>query len=207
MVTPKTFAFLAALLASSTIVSTQRHTLHDAVREIPVGGTLDVGIQGATPTRDLRALVSGADVAIVGFVQRSMSRVTRDETSVERVLDLSVTRVLYYHVTSTPLPSGAVINKLQVIDAGGQAEVDGRTVVVHDSGSPPLAVGRTYVLILEKREGDPAGIFRVVTSGAWEVRDRQVFAQRPLWLADAHAHDGKDIDEFATTLQALWPNK
>jgi hypothetical protein len=200
MITPKTFAFLLAL---STIVSAQ--TLHDAVREIPVGGTVDVGISGAPPTRPLSALVSEADLAIVGIVDRSMSFVTRDETSVETTFDLIVTRVLYQNARSTPLPSGAVINKLQVIEAGGEADVDGRTVIVHDNGSPALVVGRSYLLILKKREGAPEGTFRVVTSGAWELLGRQVLTQRPLWLAEGPVFDGKDIDDVARTLQALWP--
>jgi hypothetical protein len=209
MMTQKTFAFAfpSAVLILGTIVSAQRQTLHDAVREIPVGGSVEVSILGATPTRPLRALVSEADLAIVGIVDRSMSLLTRDETSVETTLDLSVTRVLYRNVASLPLPSGAVINRLWVIEPGGEADVDGRAVIVRDNGSPPLEVGPTYVLILKKREGAPEGTFRVVTSGAWEVRDRQVFAQRPLWLTDAHAHDGKDVDEFVTALQSVWPKQ
>jgi hypothetical protein len=185
----------------STIVSAQ--TLHDAVREVPVGGTVDVGISGATPTRPLSALVSEADLVVLGIMDWAMSQLTRDETSVETLFDLRVISVGYRNEARIPLPAGAVINHLFVIDAGGRADIDGRTVVVHVD-APPLEVGPTYFLMLRKRDGDPFGTFRIVTSGAWEVRGRQVFAQRPLWLAEGRVFDGKDIDEFA---QALWPSK
>jgi hypothetical protein len=139
----RTRTFVSAVVTVSMVISAQGQTLHDAVREendAGTTGTISVTINGMSPTRDLATILSESDLVVEGILERSEVRLTRDERSIETVFDVGVIQVLSQNVVSTPSPR-APIKQLKVLQPGGQAVVDGRTVFVWISDFPIFQVG------------------------------------------------------------------
>jgi len=74
-------------------------TIPDRVRQLDRSRSreLSLTIQGGYPTRDVTALAREADLVVEGVIDRTMTRLSRDEQSVETVLDVTVGRVLLHN--------------------------------------------------------------------------------------------------------------
>jgi predicted transcriptional regulator len=201
----RTTAITAFILLMPRLCAAQTTTLHDVVRDNDASsGTLSIMINRMSPTRELATVLSDSDLVVEGILDRSEARLARDQRSIETVFDLGVTRVLSQNVVSTPVPRAA-IKQLKIIQQGGEAIVDGRTVTVSVSDFPVFQVGRHLVLFLKKQIGEPDGVFWIVDgpNGSFDVVAGQIFSVAKLRAPILHAHDGADVDSFAAVLDSL----
>jgi len=170
-------------------------TIPDRVRQLDRSRSreLSLTIQGGYPTRDVTALAREADLVVEGVIDRTMTRLSRDEQSVETVLDVTVGRVLLHNRKAIPVPTEG-IKWLKVVQVGGDIELDGILVKVRDSDLSPFEAGRRLVLFLSRDRDEPEGTFRILDgpSGVFAVRDRQVFSL--LAQPSAHPYEGVDIE-------------
>jgi hypothetical protein len=191
---------MAFILWMSGVCAAQTRTLHDVVRETAGSGTISATISRTSPTRDLATILSESDLVVEGTLDRSEVRLTRDEQSIETVFDVGVIQVL----SQNAVPR-APIKQLKVLQPGGEAVVDGRTVSVWISDFPIFQVGRHLVLFLKKQVGEPDGVFSIVDAqnGSFDVRDGKIFSVARLRTPILHGQDGTDVGSFASVLDSL----
>lgn len=185
----------------------QGRTLLEMVRDHnPQRGPLIVTVTPFLQARGVSDLLKETDLVVEGIVDRSMSRLTTDQTSIETAVDLTVTRVLFHNVKSVPVPTDA-IRRVFIINPGGQLDMDGKSAVVIASGFSPLAVASRFVLFLKKMPNATEGTFLLVNGayGVFEVVDGRVVSVVATSSTNIHAHDGSTVEAFSEMLRRLQP--
>lgn len=198
--------FVSAVSMFHAPIHAQHLTLRNlAQKHDPAKGPFVVLLNPLVPARDLPSLLAEADLVVDGIIDRSMSELTADATSIETTLNVAVTRVLFHNLQRMSVPTDA-IKRLQVIYPGGEVDVDGRAVVVVSvSRVPPLHVAGRFVLFLKKISGAPDGTFAIINGayGVFELNRGRVFSLVISPKGNIHAHDGMDVEAFGAIIRSL----
>jgi hypothetical protein len=188
----KIVASLGVLITLALDAKAQELTLRERAIQATDEVNLGIGIEGASPS--VEQLIAEADLVVQGKIQSSTSYLSSDGKLIWSDYPIGLVHIFLGNLRLRARPN--VVSEIVVTHIGGELQLEGKRVRVHDMRLPALPVGSEVVLLLKQRED---GKYEIVEGGFGAFRVENGLLQAVVRKVGKHREmDGASLAEFAS---------